>query len=110
MADYLLLIRNGDFTDFSPEEIQSIIQKFSNWAKTLSEQGKLKDAAKLADGGSVVKSTNGNISDGPFTETRDAVGGYFLITAESLEEATAIARECPGLAYGDWVEVRPIEM
>ncbi|HSG99986.1 MAG TPA: YciI family protein [candidate division Zixibacteria bacterium] len=110
MADYLLLIRNGDFVDFSPEEIQGIIQKFSNWAARLREEGKLKDASKLADGGAVVKSSNGSIVDGPFTETKEAVGGFFLIEAADLAEATAVARGCPGLEYGDWVEVRPIEV
>ena len=110
MADYLMLIRNGEFADFSPEEIQGIIQKFSNWATRLREQGKLKDASKLADGGVVIKSNGGNIVDGPFTETKDAIGGFFLVEAADLAEATELARECPGLEYGDWVEVRPIDM
>lgn len=110
MADYILLIRNGDFEDFSPDEFQAVVKEFSDWAGRLAEAGKLKEASKLADSGTVIKSTAGAVTDGPFTETKDAVGGFFLIDADSMEAAVEIAKSCPGLKYGDWLEVRPIEM
>ena len=49
-----------------------------------------------------------SVNDGPFAETKEAIGGYLLLTADSLEEATAIAKGMPGLDYGTRVEVRPI--
>lgn len=109
MADYILLIRDGIPGDTSPADIQSIIQEFSAWAGELSAAGKLKDASKLADGGKLVKSSGGAITDGPFTETKDAIGGFFLIEADSLDAAVEIAKGCPGLKYGDSVEVRTVE-
>ncbi|MBN4076269.1 transcription initiation protein [Gemmatimonas aurantiaca] len=109
MSNYLLLIRDDGCAETSPADIQSIIQEFSTWAGELSASGKLKDAAKLADGGAIVQSSNDIITDGPFTETKDTVGGFFLIEAESLDAAIAIARKCPGLKYGSSVEVRPID-
>jgi len=48
------------------------------------------------------------VADGPFAESKEAIGGYFLLKVESLDEAVAIARECPGLAFGAKVEVRPL--
>jgi len=48
------------------------------------------------------------VSDGPFAESKETIGGYFLLKVNTLEEAVAIARECPGLPYGIRVEVRPV--
>ena len=48
------------------------------------------------------------VSDGPFAESKEAIGGYFLLDVASLDEAVAIAQECPGLPYGIRVEVRPV--
>jgi hypothetical protein len=48
------------------------------------------------------------VADGPFAESKEAIGGYFLLQVKSLDEAVAIAKDCPGLAYGAVVEVRPV--
>ena len=48
------------------------------------------------------------VADGPFAESKEAIGGYFLLKVDSLDEAVAIAQECPGLPYGAKVEVRPV--
>jgi hypothetical protein len=48
------------------------------------------------------------VTDGPFAEAKEAVGGYFMLNVDTMDEAVAIARECPGLAYGVKVEVRPV--
>jgi hypothetical protein len=59
--------------------------------------------------GKVISGKNGRvISDGPFAESKEAVGGYFLLQVNSFEEAVAIAQQCPGLPYGIKVEVRPV--
>ena len=57
----------------------------------------------------MVTGKNGRtVSDGPFAESKEAVGGYFLLQVASMDEAVTIAQECPGLAYGSKVEVRPV--
>src|SRR5882672_10743362 len=59
--------------------------------------------------GKIVSGKNGRVvSDGPFAESKEAIGGYFLLNVNTLDEAVAIAKECPGLPYGAKVEVRPV--
>jgi len=59
--------------------------------------------------GKIVSGKNGRVvADGPFAESKEAIGGYFLLQVNSLDEAVAIAKDCPGLAYGAVVEVRPV--
>ncbi len=108
MPSFMLLIRDGDFYSFSRDEQQKIVKEFSAWARSLNEAGCLKDADPLGNTGRVVRKNDGQITDGPYAETKEGIGGYFLIEAESIEAATEIARGCPGLHYGDAVEVRPI--
>ncbi len=57
----------------------------------------------------MVSGKNGrSVSDGPFAESKEAVGGYFLLNVSTFEEALAIAQQCPGLDHGAQVEVRPV--
>ena len=59
--------------------------------------------------GKIVSGKNGQfVADGPFVESKETIGGYFLLSVNSAEEAVAIARDCPGLQYGMRVEVRPV--
>ena len=79
------------------------------WFKRLTEQGKAIAGNPLEPEGRIVSGKNGRVvADGPFAESKEAIGGYFLLQAKSLDEAVAIAKECPGLAYGAVVEVRPV--
>ena len=113
MSQFMLFIRAGEESSeqLSPEQIQQAIQRYSAWARNLREQGKLLAAEKLKDNTGLLLSTrNGQIVvDGPFAETKETIGGYFLVEAGSLEEAIEIARECPGLSNGGVVELREIE-
>lgn len=112
MSQFMLFIRNGDEpNEFSPEQIQQAIQRFSAWAKKLREQGKLIAAEKLKDNeGLLLSGRNGHIVvDGPFAETKETIGGYFIVEAGSLEEAIEITKECPALSHGGKVELRAVE-
>jgi hypothetical protein len=110
MAQYMLLIRGGDPDgEISPEQMQGIIQQYVSWAESLRSAGKLVASDKLQDGGRVVTVRDGQIVDGPFTETKEAVGGYFTVKADSYEEAVTMARECPVFEHGGKVEVRQLE-
>ena len=112
MSQFMLLIRNGDEpSQLSPEEIQQAIQRFSAWARKLREQGRLVAAEKLKDNEGLLLSTrNGQIVvDGPFAETKETIGGYFLIEAGNLEQAIEITKECPALDNGGKVELREVE-
>lgn len=112
MSQFMLFIRNGDEpNEFSPEQIQQAIQRFSAWAKKLREQRKLIAAEKLKDNeGLLLSGRNGQIVvDGPFAETKETIGGYFIIEAGNLEEALEITKGCPALSHGGKVELREIE-
>jgi hypothetical protein len=109
-AEYLMLIRGTDWDkDLSPEDLQAIMGRFERWCESLTEQGKVKGARPLEDRGKVITGRNGQtVTDGPFVESKEAVGGYFLLAAEDENEAVALARTCPLLGLGLSVEVRPI--
>jgi hypothetical protein len=113
MSQFILFIRGGGdlSVDLSPEQIQEAIKKYSAWAQKLRTEGKLVSAEKLKDNeGMSLSMRNGQVVvDGPFTETKETIGGYFVINAENLEEAIAIAKESPGLSRDATIEVREIE-
>jgi len=107
---YLLLFRGTDWhKGLSPEEIQNVMTQWKAWFDRLSEQGKLKGGLPLEREGKIVSGKKGRVvADGPFAESKEAVGGYFLLQVDSLDEAVAIAKDCPALEHGTIVEVRPI--
>ena len=112
MSQFMLFIRNGEEpNELSPEQIQQAIQRFSAWARKLREQGKLVAAEKLKDNeGLLLRTRNGQIVvDGPFAETKETIGGYFIVEAGNLDEAVALTKECPALSNGGIVELREIE-
>ncbi len=108
--EYLLLFR-GDawYNRLSPEELQQAMNQFKAWFDRLTEEGKLKAAQPLVREGRIVSGKQGGVvSDGPFAESKEAIGGYFLLAASSLEEAIAVAKSSPSLEYGTQIEVRPV--
>jgi hypothetical protein len=79
------------------------------WFEGLNQRGKTKAAQPLGAQGRIISGTNGQlVVDGPFAESKEAVGGYLMLQADNLNEAVEIARSMPTLKYGISVEVRPI--
>ena len=107
---YMLLYRSGEwYNKLSHAELQNLINQNKAWFEKLTAQGKAKPGRALERKGAIVSVVNGRIvTDGPFAESKEAIGGYFLLRVDTLEEAIAIAQECPGLAYGAKIEVRPV--
>src|SRR6266567_6999448 len=108
--EYLLLFRGTDWHQgLSPEEIQKVMGQWKGWYERLSQEGKLKGGQPLEREGKTVSGKKGRVvADGPFVESKEAIGGYFLLQVDTLDEAVAIAKDCPGLEHGAIVEVRPI--
>ena len=93
----------------STDELQQVMDRVMAWFEELSERGKIKAAQPLGGQGRVISGTDGRfVVDGPFTETKEAVGGYLVLQADSPNEAVEIARSVPTLRYGNSVEVPPI--
>ena len=109
-SEYMLLFRGNDWhKGLSPEEMQKIASQWMAWFNRLTEQGKAVAGNPLEGEGKVVSGKNGRVvADGPFAESKEAIGGYFLLRVDTLDEAVAIAQQCPGLAYGAKVEVRQV--
>lgn len=113
MSQFILFIRGGSelTVNLSPEEIQESIRRYSAWAQKLRAEGKLTSAEKLKDNtGLLLGRKNGQTAvDGPFAETKETIGGYFIINAANMNEALEISKECPALSEGGLVELREIE-
>lgn len=108
--EYLLIFRGTDWSkSLSPEEMQNVASQWMAWFKRLSEEGKVLGGNPLDTESKVVSGKNGRtISDGPFAESKEAIGGYFLLRVDTMDEAVAIAQQCPGLPHGAKVEVRHV--
>jgi hypothetical protein len=107
VSEYIVISRGKWDEHLSPEEIQKAIDAFYVWKDRLAAQGKIRGGQRLATQGKIV--SKGMITDGPFSETKEVIGGYWHILASSLDEAAAIAAQNPCLACGLYYEVRPIE-
>ena len=108
MATFMLLLRGGEFSGYSPEESQKILEDYMGWSQKLRTQGKYKAGDELKGGGRVLSVKDGRVIDGPFTETKEVIGGFFLIEEPNLEAAMATSKDCPHLKYKGTVEVREI--
>lgn len=93
----------------SPEEIQAHMDEWGVWMKSLAEKGQLIDGLPLKGEGKQVTGGGSVVTDGPFAEGAEIVGGYLMVNASSLEEATELSKGCPILSAKDGnVEVREI--
>lgn len=113
MPNYMLFLHEdqGQFAGRSDDEIMRIIKEYGAWAAKMREQKRFVGGEKLTeDAGKVLRNKGGKIvvTDGPYAESKEIVGGYFAITAKDYAEACVIAQECPHLKYGGRVEVREV--
>ena len=105
----MLLFRGNDWLkNLSSEEKQKVTDQWMAWFRRLTEEGKAIAGNPLEREGKIVSGKNRMVSDGPFAESKEAIGGYFLLDVGSFDDAVAIAQECPGLPHGVKVEVRPV--
>ncbi|HXI50935.1 MAG TPA: YciI family protein [Candidatus Saccharimonadales bacterium] len=107
-SEYLVLSRGQWDHHATKEDIQAAIDRFYVWLDQAVQAGKMKGGSRLTTARAVV-SKSGVITDGPFNEAKEIVGGYWFIVAGSLAEAAAIATENPCLQYGLQLEIRPLE-
>ncbi len=110
MSNFLFLFRGGnsDWLEDSPEEMQKHMQKWGAWMGGLREKEQLADGLPLAKEGKVVEKAGEVITDGPFAEGAEIVGGYLIVSADDLAEAVAISKGCPIFEHEGNVEVREI--
>ncbi len=108
-GSYLILLRQPAGGVPGPEEMKKIMTRFGEWMEGMRQKGMVQGTAGLELSGKVLRGHKGaSITDGPYAEAKEVVGGYVLISAASLEEAVEAAGGCPGLDYRMTVEVRPL--
>jgi len=104
----MLIFRGGsDAMQMSPEESQQHMQKWFAWVGELQEKGIYTAGEALLPTGKTVGKGN-VVTDGPFAESKEMVGGFFIVKANSIEDAIGIAKSCPDLPLGGTVEVRDV--
>ena len=110
MPQYLLLLHEdpASFRDVSPEDMQRIVARYAEWSAGLRAGGRIVGGQKLREEGGRHVRPGGAVTDGPYAEGKEVLGGFFTVQADDYDGAVAIARDCPHLAYG-WVEVREID-
>jgi hypothetical protein len=114
MPKYMLLLHDdpAPFLAMSPQEMQAAIEQYIAWGESLRERGLLGQSHKLADEpGRVVRSANGaiRVTDGPYSETKEVLGGYYIVAADNYDHAVNLTRDCPHLQHGGTIEVRQID-
>jgi hypothetical protein len=114
MPDFILLLHRpaGPPPTLPPDQMAAITKDYMGWSDRQRADGRLKAGEKLTfDAGRVLRSTGGRVmtTDGPFAESKELLGGFFLITARDYNEACDIAQGCPHFKYGGSIEVRQVD-
>ena len=114
MSQFILLLHENpqSFAELSPQEIQTVVGEYSAWREQVAGEGRLAGGNKLRDeGGRWLTGGNGDIRvvDGPYSEAKEVIGGYFLIKAGDYDEAVEVSRGCPHLRYGGRIELREVD-
>lgn len=109
LHDYLVLSRGQWRRNDAPEAIQAAIDAFYAWLEAHIEAGHMRTGQRLARAGATI-SARGIVTDGPYGETRELVGGYWFVRAPSLEAAAALLADSPTLRHGLFYELRPLEL
>ena len=112
MAQFMLLL-HGDPTvwqKMKPDQLQAAFGKYMVWGQKGREQGIVSVGNKLVDEpGRVIRGQKAVVTDGPYSETKEWLGGYYIVIADSYDAAAKLCRDHPHLEYGGTIEVRQVE-
>lgn len=108
MKSFMFLFRGGlDPETASPEEMQQNMEKWFAWVDELKQKGIYSSGEPLLPGGKTLRKNN-VVTDGPFAESKEVIGGFFLIKTDGIDTALELAKACPDLPLGGSVEVREV--
>ena len=111
MKEFLLLFRSDDAerTQMSPEQMQENMKQWQQWIGSIAAKEQLVGAQPLESAGKVIRGTAKKLTDGPYMEGKEVLGGYVLVKVKDLDEAVKISQDCPILiSESGTVEVREI--
>ncbi len=109
MNEFMMIFRNArsDAPQPSPEQMQAMVKQWQDWIGGIAAQGKFVATNALGYQGKTVHA-NALVTDGPYAEVKEIVGGYIIVKADTLDDAVALSEGCPTLAIGGKVEVRDV--
>jgi hypothetical protein len=114
MPDFILLLHRLPGPPPQPEAMATMIKDYGGWADRLRGEGRLKAGQKLTnDAGRVMRIGGGGqvvVTDGPYAESKELLGGFFVVTAKDYDEACRLAESSPHLRYGGQIEIRQIDV
>jgi hypothetical protein len=109
MEKFMFIFHGGQMDKASPEQMQANMGKWMAWIDKLAKADKYVAGEPLLPGGKLVSGTGGKtVTDGPYTEGKEVVGGFFIVNAKDMDEAVAISKDCPDFELGGSVQVRQV--
>jgi hypothetical protein len=108
MEKYMFIFLGGDPSHLSPEAQQAHMQKWFTWVEKLTNEKRYVAGEALLPGGKTITGLKKVVTDGPFAESKEVVGGFFVVLAKTIDEAIQIAKDCPDYDLGGIVEVREV--
>jgi hypothetical protein len=108
MEKFMLIFQGGQLEGLSPETMEAQMGKWMAWVESLNKEGRYVSGEPLLPGGKLVAGTSKTVTDGPFTEGKEVVGGYFVVHAKDINEAVEISKNCPDYEFGGSVQVRQV--
>jgi len=108
MKEFMMIFRSEEQVERpTPEQMQAQVKVWQDWIGGIAAQDKFVGTNALGMEGKIVRANN-VITDGPYMEVKEMVGGYIVVKAENIEDAIKLSEGCPTLSYGGSVEVRDI--
>ena len=103
-----MLIFHGRMEAASPEQMQVQMGKWMAWIEKLNKEGKYVAGEPLLPGGKLITGKNKTVTDGPYTEGKEVVGGFFVVNAENYSEAVKLCDDYPNYEHGGSIQVRQV--
>lgn len=110
MKDFMIIFLGADYQEMglSPEQMQERMGKWFAWNTKMREQGVVKHGDALVPGGKRISGENRTVTDGPFVESKELIGGFYIVKAADYEGAIKICEDYPDYDIGGTVEVREV--
>lgn len=110
MEDFMFIYIGGEdeFTELSPEETEKHMNQWFSWVGEMTEAGIYKGGHPLKPEGKGISGKDKIVTDGPFAELKEVIGGYSIVSAPNIDAAVELAKGCPVFQFDGKVEVRPI--
>jgi hypothetical protein len=108
MEKFMLIFQGEQPGQMSPEQMQANMAKWMAWIDKLAKNDQYVSGEPLLPGGKLIKGNIKSVTDGPYTEGKEIVGGFFVVKAKDMNEAVALCKDYPGFEFGGSIQVRQV--